>query len=78
MKKKYKIFNESLFRVKTHKNTKLTIFKPNVEALDINRIGPNFRFILLRSKYISKKKRLKIEDVEGQTKHPNERHRSKL
>ena len=69
--KNTKVLNKSFYRVKTQKITKITIFKPNVEALDINWIGQNFRFLLLRSKYISKKKSLKIEDIEGQTMHPN-------
>ena len=56
IKKNTKILNKSFYRVKTQKITKITFFKPNVEALDINRIGQNFRFLLLRSKYISKKK----------------------
>ena len=56
IKKNTKILNKSFYRVKTQKITKRTFFKPNVEALDINRIGQNFRFLLLRSKYISKKK----------------------
>ena len=65
IKENTKILNKSFCGVKTQKITKITFFKPNVEALDINRIGQNFRFLLLRSKYITKKKGLKSMTLRG-------------
>ena len=65
------VSKKRFYRLKTEKNLKNAIFKPRVEGVNINWIGWDFFSLLLTSNYISKIFLKKIEDVEGQTMHPN-------